>query len=189
MTLVQPQLRSILDRDDPVMVRDGCRQRIEERRLPGARAARDEDVELGEDAALEELDGLGAERPQSDKVAHLHSLLAELADRYERPRQRERWDNGVHAAPVRETRVDHRRRLVDSPPDLCDHLVDDPAEVRVVAEPHRRLEQTALTLDPDIERAVDHDLRHALVREEPLERSMSEDVVRDRRGDHFSIVP
>src|SRR6185503_2460952 len=58
MTLVEPELRRVLDRDDALAVGDRGRQGVEQRRLAGARAARDEDVELGRDAALEEVDGL-----------------------------------------------------------------------------------------------------------------------------------
>ena len=61
--------------------------------------------------------------------------------------------------------------------------------MRLVREPDGRLVEPALALDPDVVRAVDHDLRHAVVREEPLQGPVGEDVVRDLRGDPVAIVP
>ena len=52
VALVEPQLGRILDRDDAILVRDRGRERVEERRLAGAGTPRDEDVQLGLDAAL-----------------------------------------------------------------------------------------------------------------------------------------
>ena len=105
--------------------------------------------------------GLGRQRAEPDHVVEVEPLLAELADRDERARQRQRRDDRVDAAAVGQARVDHRRRLVDAPPDLRDDLVDDPAQVRLVVEAHGRLVEAALALDPDVVRAVDHDLGDA----------------------------
>ena len=51
--------------------------------------------------------------------------------------------------------------------------------MRFVVEANRGLVQPALTLDPDVVGAVDHDLGHAVVRQRPLERPVAKDVVRD----------
>ena len=67
--LVQAKLGRVLDRDDAVRVRNRRREGVQEGRLPGARAARDEDVQLGQHAALEELDRLGRQRAEPDHVA------------------------------------------------------------------------------------------------------------------------
>ena len=115
-------------------------------------------------------------------------LLAELADREQRAAERERRDDRVDAAAVGEPRVDHRRRLVDAAADLGDDLVDDPAQVRVVVEAHVRLVQAALALDPDVVRAVDHDLGDAVVGQQPLERPVAEDVVGDLGGEPLAVV-
>ena len=48
--------------------------------------------------------------------------------------------------------------------------------------------EPAATLDPDLVRAVDHDLGHALVGEEPLERAVAEDVVGDLERDPLPVV-
>ena len=188
MPLVKPQLGGVLDRDDSVGVRNRGRQRIQERRLPGSGAARDQDVQFGEDAALEKLDRLGRERAEADHVSEVVAFLGELADRHEGPAQRERRDHRVDAAAVGQAGVHERRRLVDPPADLGDDLVDDPPQMRLVGEADGGLVQTALTLHPDVERSVDHDLGHALVGEKALERAVTEDVVADLAGEPLPIV-
>ena len=90
------------------------------------------------------------QRPEPDHVVEVEPLLAELADRHERARERQRRHDRVDAAAVRQARVDHRRRLVDAAADLSDHLVDDPPQVRFVVEPHARLVEPALAFDPDV---------------------------------------
>ena len=129
-----------------------------------------------------------AERPELDHVVERQPLAAELADRDQRAAERERRDDGVDAAAVGQARVDHRRRLVDAAADLGDHLVDDPAQVRLVVEPDVGLGEPAGALDPDVVRAVDHDLGHGVVGEEPLERAVAEDVVGDLERDPLPVV-
>ena len=52
VALVEPELGRVLDRDDPLLVRDRRRERVQQRRLAGAGTARDQDVQLRLDAAL-----------------------------------------------------------------------------------------------------------------------------------------
>ena len=75
--------------------------------------------------------------------------------------------------------VDHRRGLVDAAADLRDDLVDDPQQVRVVDERGLRPLELAVPLDVDAVVCVDHDLGHAVVAQERLERAVAEDVVGD----------
>ena len=102
--------------------------------------------------------------------------------------ERKRRDDRVHAAPVREARVDHRRRLVDAPADLRHDLVDDAAQVRLVREAHGRLVELAPALDPDVVGAVAHDLGDRVVREQALERPVAEDVVEDLRREALAVL-
>src|SRR5256885_11001045 len=81
--LVEPQLGRVLDRDDAILVRDRRRHRVQQGRLTGTRAARDEDVQLCSDALLEEVDGFAAERAEPDQVVKAPALVPELADRHE----------------------------------------------------------------------------------------------------------
>ena len=60
--------------------------------------------------------------------------------------------------------------------------------MRRVREGQRRLRQTAGTLDPDVLRAVDHDLGHGWVRQQALERAVAEDVVGDLGTEALPVV-
>ena len=64
-------------------------------------------------------------------------------------------------------------------PIWADDAVDDPPQVRLVREADVALVQLAVTLDPDVARPVDHDLRHGVVGQQPLERPVAERVVED----------
>ena len=141
--LVELELGRVLDRDDPVAVGHRLGEGVQKRRLAGAGAARDQDVQLRLDAALEERGRVFGDRPDLDQLRHVESVLRELADRQQRPRQGQRRDDRVHARAVGQARVDERRRLVDPPADLADHLRDDPAQVRRVAEGQRRRREPA----------------------------------------------
>ena len=183
VTLVQLQLGGVLDRDDALVVGHRRGQGIQERGLAGAGAARDQDVQLGADAAAEKVHrGLG-QRSDPDHVVQVQARLAELADRHERPAQRQRRDDRVHAASVGQASVHHRRGLVDPAADLRHDLVDDAAQVRRIGEVDRHLVQAAGPLHPDVMGAVDHDLRDGVVQQQSLQRPMAEDVVGDRLGD------
>ena len=60
--------------------------------------------------------------------------------------------------------------------------------MRFVVELDGRRVQAALTLDPHVVRAVDHDLGHAVVGDQALERPVSEDVVCELRGQPLVVV-
>ena len=128
---------------------------------------------------VEELLGLLAERADHDESLEVPARLGELADRQQRSDQRQRRQHRVDAAAVGQARVDHRRGLVDPPADLGDDLVDDPPQVVLVVEAHRRLVQLAGALDPDVVGAVDHDLGDGVVLEQRLDRPVAERVVGD----------
>ena len=188
MTLVQLELGGVFDRDDSVLVRDRGRECVQESCLPRARAAADEDVELGVYAALEVVDGLSIERSDLDHLVESQPFLAELSDRDQRPAEAERGNDDVDAAAVRQARIDHRRGLVDAPSHLRDDLVDDPAHVRLVIEAHVGVEEPTVALDPDVVGAVDHDLGDAVVGQQPLERAVAERIVGDRGGEALLVV-
>ena len=98
VALVERELGGVLDRHDPLVVRDRRRERVQQRRLARARAARDEHVALGLDAAAQELDRLLRERADVDHVLHREAPAAELPDRQQRAGEGQRRDDRVHAA-------------------------------------------------------------------------------------------
>ena len=64
-----------------------ARERVQRRRLAGAGAAGDEDVELALDARAEELRRAAVERPERDQVVDRVRVARELADRQRRARR------------------------------------------------------------------------------------------------------
>ena len=60
--------------------------------------------------------------------------------------------------------------------------------MRLVVEHDVSGGEPAAALDPDVVGAVDHDLGHALVGEESLERTVAEDVVGDFERDPLPVV-
>ena len=164
--LLELELGGVLDRDDPLVARDEGRDRVQRRRLTGTGTARDEDVELPADARGEELGRLRRQRVERDQVVHRVRVARELPDRERRASERERRDDRVHSAAVRQARVDHRGRLVHSAPDLGDDLVDDPEEVGVVGERRVGPLDLARPLDEDPVEVVDHHLGHVVVPEQ-----------------------
>ena len=189
MPLIEPELGGVLDRHDPLSVGDRRRQRVQQGGLSRAGSARDQHVQLGANASLDKLDGLLTQGAQLDHVVEREPLPAELADSHERAGEGQRRYDRVDTTAVGQAGVDHRRRLVDATADLGDHLVDDPPEMPLVVEVHSRLLEPALTLHPDVVRAVDHDLGDAVVGEQPFERTVTENVVGDLQRDARSIVP
>ena len=113
----------------------------------------------------QELDRLGGQRSEPDEVVEVEALLAELADREQRARERQRRDDRVDAGAVGQAGVDHRRRLVDAAADLADDLVDDPPQVRLVVEAERRLRTAGRRARSRCRRPVDHDLGDRVVGE------------------------
>ena len=60
--------------------------------------------------------------------------------------------------------------------------------MRLVREAHGRLVELAAALDPDVVRAVAHDLGDRVVGEQALERPVAEDVVEDLRREALAIL-
>ena len=181
--LLQPQLRVVLDGDDPLARRHRGRERVEQRRLAGAGAAGDHDVELRAHERAQQRLGRAVERAEPDELLE-REQAREAADRDRRAVQRERRDDHVDALAARQPRVDHRARLVDAPVDLRDDPVDRLVELRLVAEADVGALQPAVALDEDLVGPVDHDLRHGRVGEQRLEHAEP-----DRLVDHLADQP
>ena len=79
--LVELELGRVLDGDDALGLGDERRQHVEQRRLPGAGAAADQDVEPAGDAGRQELGRLGRQGAEGDQVVDRQPVLGELPDR------------------------------------------------------------------------------------------------------------
>ncbi len=177
--LAELKLGGVLDRHDPLVIRDERRQDVEHGRLPGAGAAGDEDVEAGLHAGLQELEHVRGGSAEADQVLDRERGRGELPDGEHGTDQREGRDDGVHAGAIGQAGVDHRARLVDATADGRDDALDDLHHVLVVLEGDIGHLQPTLTLDVDLLRPVDHHFRDGLVSQERLERAEAQDLVGD----------
>jgi hypothetical protein len=177
--LAELELGGVLDRHDPLVVRDERGEDVERRRLARAGAAGHEDVEPGLDARPEELEHIRGRGPEPDEVVGRERAGRELSNGDDRPDEGQGRDDRVDAGAVGQAGVDHRRRLVDAATDRGDDPVDDAHDVVVVLEDDVRQLQLAGALDVDLARAVDHDLGDRLVTQERLQRPEADDLVRD----------
>ena len=117
--------------------------------------------------------------PDGDQVGHLERRAGELADREQRPVQRQRRQHGVHAAAVGQAGVDHRARLVDPPADRADDAVDHLPQMLLVAKRDRLAHEPAAALGVHLRRAVRDHLGHAPVAQQRVERADADRVVDD----------
>src|SRR6478752_7196454 len=177
--LAELELGGVLDRHDPLVVRDERGEDVQGRGLAGARAAGDEDVEASLDGRAEELEHVRGRGAEADQVVHREGGGGELPDRDDGAHERQRRDDRVHAGAVGEACVDHRAGLVNAAADRSDDPVDDSHDVVVVLEHDVRELELARALDVDLARAVDHDLGDGLITQERLQRAEADDLVGD----------
>ena len=91
---------------------------------------------------------------------------------------RQRREDDVDPAAVRQAAIDHRTGFVDAPSDSPGNLLRHRCDVIIVAETNRDPLQLALSLDIDIAWSVDHDVVDRFVQQERTERAVAGHVVR-----------
>ena len=158
MVLLELQFRRVLDRDDALVGRNEARQRVEQRRLTATRAAADDDVEPGLDARFHQHRHFRREGLVVEQVFQLQRVRAEAANAHRRAVQRQRRNDGVDTAAVRQACVHHRARLVHAAADLRHDAIDDLHQVVVVAELDLGFLQLAAALHVDLVRPIDEDV-------------------------------
>ena len=134
------------------------RQDVEQRRLAGAGAARDQHVEPGLDDGLEQLEHRLGEALGPQQVLARERVALELTDREMGPVERQRLDDRVDAGAVGQARVHHGRGVVDAPADGRDDPVDHLQQVTVVLEHHVGALQPPVALDVHLLVGVDQDI-------------------------------
>ena len=175
--LLQLKFGRVFDRDDAVVVRDEARERVEQRRLTGAGAAGDDDVQVGLHGAFEQHHHFGREALVVQQVFELERIGAESPNRDRRAVERQRRNDRVHAGAVGQAGVDHRADFVDAAADLRHDAVDDLHQVLVVAERDAGLFQVAAAFDVHVLRAVDHDFADRRLLQQHFERAEAERFV------------
>ena len=188
MDLVELQFGRVFDGDRPLSAGDKATHHIQRRRLARTGAARDEDVQPGDDAGPQKVGHLFGQRTKADQVFHVQRDFAEAADGDGRPVERQGGDDGVDAAAVWQAGVHHGAALVNAPADGRDDAVDDVADVLPV---HKDDVVAAVdapaSLDKDFAGSIDHDLGDRGVVEQHLQRAIAGRLVGDE-GDQSRPV-
>ena len=134
MTLLQAQLRCVLDRHHPLAGVDEAGERVEQGRLARAGAAADDDAAPGGDRLAQQLALRWAERSHLDQLGRARPFGTEAADRERRAVDRQRRDHDVDPRAVGEPGVDHRAELVDPAAERGEDALDRVAQLLLVGE-------------------------------------------------------
>ena len=187
MLLKQLQLRRVLDRDDALLRRYVAGEDVEQSRLAGRCATRDENAQPAADGGTEELDHLGGRAANGEQVVRPKLVSREFADRHAGAVDRERRQHDVDARSVAQTRITHRRAFVDPPAHRADDPVDDLPQLTGVFEDYRAQVDPPAALDEDPVRVIDHDLGDRRILEESLQRPKAQNLVQ-KRIDEMAVV-
>ena len=181
--LAQSELGGVLDRDHPLAHSDVGRERVQKRRLPRPRATGDQDAAAVPDRRGEELAKFLGEGPRGDQLVRVGARGGEPADRDRGTVDREGRDHHVDTRPVRESRVDHRAELIDSPSQRGQDALDRVAQRALgVKSDFGRLDP-APAFHVDLLGPVDHHLLDGRVGHQLLERPEPDRVPEDQLAD------
>ena len=127
---------------------DQRRHRIQHRRLAGTGTAGNQHVAPAF-TTPRSTRRLRRHRAEVDQLVHVDRGLGEFPDRQDRAVDRQRRNDRVDAAAVGQTRIDHRRALVDPASDRTTILPMIRSRCRSSAKRDARLLQLAAPLDED----------------------------------------
>ena len=179
MLLLELQLHRVLDRDDPLVLRNERRQHVQQGGLSGAGPAGHDDVEPSLHAGVQQFRHLRGERAEGDQVADVERVLGELADGQRGTVEGQWRHHGIDPGTVGEAGVHQWGRFVDPPADPGDNALDHPPQVFLGGEPGGGAHQFATALDVDHVGSVDHDLGDGPVVQQRLQRTIAEHFVVD----------
>ncbi|EDT06519.1 hypothetical protein BgramDRAFT_6703 [Paraburkholderia graminis C4D1M] len=190
MWMVQRQFGRVLDRHDTLRLGDVKGERVEQRRLARTRSARHQHIAARHDRGFEQRADFGAIGAVAEQIVGTQRVLAKLADRHDRPVDRQRLDHHVDASAVRQARIDHRIRFVQTPADRRENAPHDAQQMRVVGEAHRYLREDAVARHVHVVIAVDQDVFDGRIVEQILDRSETRELFGQRVGNraHLGLV-
>lgn len=165
VALLQLELAGVLDHENALPFRDEGAQRVQDGRLAGARSAGDDDVLVHQHHGAEEAVRGVVHAAEGEHLVDREGVLLELADGDDRADARERRDDDMDAAAVREAGVEARMHFVEDASDgLCD-VRRGGAQGLFADEAVGDLDEPAAAFDVHALMPVDHDLRHLVVRQ------------------------
>ena len=187
--LVELELGRLLDRDEPIVLRDGADMMLRSVVLPVP--------------VPPEISTLRRAFTQRSRKSTLSSVTVPEADEVGASSRRLGNFRIVRGGPLSDSGGSTAFRRLPSGRRAstigCDSSIRRPAWVTILTMIRRRWESSmkriaslgdaSLALDPDVARAVGHDLRDRLVGKQPLDRAVAEDVIGHLSGDPLPVGP
>src|SRR4029077_10307600 len=177
--LLQHQFRRVLDSHDSLVGRDKQRETVEHRGLARAGTAADQDVEPRLHDGAQEIDNLRHQGFLFDQILDVETLASETTNRERRSVQRQRRYDRIDTRSVRQARIDHRRRFVNSAADLRHDSIDNQHQMLIVLELDVGCVQFAALFNVNLVMPIDQDIGYLIVPEQRLQRSEPEQLVLD----------
>ncbi len=163
------QLGCVLDGDEAFLVGNMRRKRIQHGCLTGTGTAGHDQRHPRGYGGSQHLADLGLHGADLNELVQVERLLGKLTDRNERSIDGEWRDDGVDAAAVCETGVDHGLGFVDAAADVGDNLVQNAQQVRFVLETDGRQFKLAETFHINLLVRIDEDVRDGRVLQQGFE--------------------
>lgn len=156
MRLLQLQFGRVLAGDDALVAVDVVGEAVEQSRLAGAGAARDDDVAANTTDDLEDFGALRRDGTELDQLIERQLVLLEFADGECGAVDGERRSDDVDARAVGKAGVADRAGFIDAATDLTDNALADVEKLLVVTKANAGLLDLAIDFDVDVLGAVDH---------------------------------
>ena len=185
-----PQLLGVLDQDDPLPRVDLAEQGVEQRRLPGARAAGHEQRQPGGEHRPQEGLAGGVQGAAGAQGGEVVGRGPQHAQRQARAVGGDRCEDRVQPHPgVGEPAVDARARVVEAAARRQREPLGQPAHRRLVGEADAGSLEPGAPVDPDRAAAADEDVRGARVAQQLVERAGPDELLAEhpQRGEHVEV--
>src|SRR5262249_44788836 len=136
--LLEAQFRSILDGNDALAFRNKSRKDVEKGGFAAAGAAGHQDVQPSAHARAEKIDHFHGQRFLGHEILRLNGPGPETPNRHQRAIQCQWRDDGVDAAAIRQSAIDHGTGFVNAAAGLAYDTLDDVQEVLFVVKGYGR---------------------------------------------------
>ena len=122
------------------------------------------------------------------QVGALEHVLAKFADRQARPVESNRRDDRVDPAAIGQARIDHRRRLIETPTEWRENALHHPFNVVRIDKAQVAQVQHAVAFDEHPVRAVDQNFGHRAVAQQHFQRAETGQLVDDFFGQALHLI-
>jgi len=188
MGMAQLQFGYVLDGDQAFMGVDQLAEDIEQRGFTGTGTTADQDIAALAHRLLKELIDRLVDGLHGHQVAALQHVLAKFPDRQARAIQGNGRNDRVDPAAIGQACIDHRRGLVQTPPQRRQNALHHPFHMMVIDKTQIALAEPPLALDKHPMGAVDQDFSHGRVAQQHFEGAETGQLVDDLFGQPLHFI-